>query len=413
MFALLALAIPRAYGQQTLSLNQLVAEALERNPEVLAAQKRYEAARQRPRVEGALPDPMVGVGWNSSGGPLPFQGVGKEPVANVGVMVTQEIPYPGKRNLRERMFSKEAEAEFQQYESTKLNVMSRVKQAFFRLQHTWSMRDVLERNRDLLAKLLKISEIRYSVGKAMQQDVLRTQTQLSTLETRMVQYERERRAREAEVNTLLNRPMDTPLARPEDPHAEPLVAPVEELYAAATDAPMLVREEKMIQRNELAVNMARKEYWPDFALTGGYYYMGAMPPMYMFRADVKVPLYWFRKQRPGVTAETQSLEQAKRGYEASARGVQFRIKDDYLMAEASLKLMDLYGKTVIPQANLAFESALTSYESAVGGFNEVLMNAMTSAEYEMNYHEEMLNYHLALARLEEMTGRELIHGGKK
>jgi outer membrane protein TolC len=114
-----------------------------------------------------------------------------------------------------------------------------------------------------------------------------------------------------------------------------------------------------------------------------------------------------------VTAETQTLEQSKRGYEASARGLHFRIKDDYLMAESSLKLMELYGKTVIPQANLAFESALTSYESGVSGFNEVLMNAMTAAEYEMNYHEEMLNYHLALARLEEMTGRELLHGGQK
>ena len=37
------------------------------------------------------------------------------------------------------------------------------------------------------------------------------------------------------------------------------------------------------------------------------------------------------------------------------------------------------------------------------------MSGMTAADYEMNYHEEMMNYHLALVRLEEMTGRELTH----
>jgi outer membrane protein TolC len=249
----------------------------------------------------------------------------------------------------------------------------------------------------------------------MQADVLRLQTQLSLIEARHIQFEREKRAREAEINALLNRPVDRPLTEPLDPHAEPLVVPVEELYASATDnSPMLLREERMIQRSELSLSMARREYWPDFAVTGGYYYMGAMPPMYMFRFDTSIPVWWNRKQRPAVTAEVQSLNGARRSYESASRGLQARIKDDYLMASTSLKLMELYRGTVIPQANLTFESALSSYQTGSGGFNEVLMNAMAAVEYEMNYHEEMMNYHLALARLEEMTGRELLHpsGGR-
>jgi len=78
-----------------LDLNQLIREALERNPEVLAAQKKYEAARQRPAQEGALPDPMFSAGWNSSGNPLPGFGLGTEPVANIGAMLSQPLPAPG------------------------------------------------------------------------------------------------------------------------------------------------------------------------------------------------------------------------------------------------------------------------------------------------------------------------------
>jgi outer membrane protein, heavy metal efflux system len=405
----------QARSADRLTLNTLVAEALDRNPEIRAAQKRYEGLRQRTRVEGALPDPMIGIGWNSSGNPVPFQGVGREPVANVGLMVTQQLPYPGKRGLRQKIAGTEAEAEWQRYLEAQLSVMARVKQAYFRLQHTWEMEEVLGRSREWLRKLLEIAQIRYSVGKAMQADVLRLQTQLSLLETRSIQYEREKRAREAELNALLNQPVDRPLAEPLDPHAEPLLVPLEELYASAADtSPLLRREEKMIQRGEAAVSMARREFWPDFAITGGYYYMGVMPAMYMFRLDMNIPVWWNRKQRPAVTAEVQSLNQSRHNYEAASRGLQARIRDDYLMATTSLKLLGLYRDTVIPQATLTFESSMSSYETGSGTFSDVLMNAMTAVEYEMNYHEEMLNYHVALARLEEITGRELLHpaGGR-
>ena len=84
-------AVAQAEGK--LDLSQLVREALERNPEILAAQKKYEAARQRPAQEGALPDPMFSAGWNSSGNPLPGAGLGTEPVANIGAMLSQPLPY--------------------------------------------------------------------------------------------------------------------------------------------------------------------------------------------------------------------------------------------------------------------------------------------------------------------------------
>jgi hypothetical protein len=56
---------------QELRLSSLVAEALERTPEILAAQKKHEAARQRPQQVRSLPDPVLFPGWNSNGNPLP------------------------------------------------------------------------------------------------------------------------------------------------------------------------------------------------------------------------------------------------------------------------------------------------------------------------------------------------------
>ena len=405
--AILALVTPAV--AQRVQVDDLVRQALESNPEILAAQKRYEAARQRPVQASALPDPMISPGYNSNGAPWPGALLGTEPTSNIGIMMSQEIPYPGKRKLAGSIASKEAEAEFEAYQQVQLAVMSRLKQAYHRLAFTYSALEVLERNLALLRKLHGIGEIRYSVGKTEQQDVLRSQTQMALLETRRIPLEREIRAREAEINSLLNHAPGTPLGRPVDLAPLVLTASLEELYAAAKEnSPMIRRDEKMIQRSELAVNAARKEYYPDITLNGGYYNMGRMPDMYMFRADIKVPLYWFRKQRPNVTEQANELVQARRTLQATTHNLEFRIQDDYSMAEAALKLVTLYRETVIPQASLTLESSLSSYETGKVDFLTVLSNYITILEYEMNYYEQLQNAYLALARLEEMTGRRLL-----
>ena len=405
---LMPIAVP-ALAQDRVRIDDLLKEALDRNPEVLAAQKKYEASRQRPAQVSALPDPMISPEWNSSGRPWPGAGLGMEPVANIGVMVSQELPFPGKRKLAGAMAEREAEAEFQSFQQTQLNVISRLKQAYYRLAYAYAATDVVERNLDLLRKFLKISEARYSVGKSEQQDVLKAQTQISILETRRIPLEQEKRAREAEINSLLNRRPDTPVGRPVDLAPLPVTFTFEDLYAAAREnSPMLRRDEKMIQRSEVNVNMARKEFYPDFTLNGGYYNMGSMPPMYMFRADVKIPLYWFRKQRAGVTEQAAGLQQARATLRATEQSLNYQIRNDLTMAEASARLVSLYRETVIPQASLTLESSLSSYEAGRVDFLTVLMNYITIVEYEMNYNEELQNLFLALSRLEEMTGRRLL-----
>jgi len=394
-----------SYGAQ---LPDLIREALSNNPEILAAQKRYEAARQRPTQESSLPEPTISLGYNSVGNPLPGAGLGTQVLANAGVMVSQEVPFPGKLKLKGDMASKEAQAEFQQYQAVQLTMISRLKQAYYRLQYTYAATDLLVRNRDLLEKLLKVTEDRYSVGRAAQQDVFKAQTQTSILETRLVKLEQERRSRSAEIDSILNRAVGTPVGRPEDVKPKELTATLEELLAAARqNSPMLGRDRKMIERSELAVNMARKEYYPDVTLNAGYYNMGSMPPMYEVRADFKIPIYFWRKQRAGVNEQVSNLSEVRRTYEATDQSLRYQIQDDFLMAQASARLMKLYRQTVVPQGNLALEASLSTYETGSADFLSVLSNFTMVLDYEMNYHDEALNYALALSRLEEMTGQAL------
>ncbi|HXG32733.1 MAG TPA: TolC family protein [Bryobacteraceae bacterium] len=398
-----------AAQQEGLLLGPLMDEALRSNPEILAAQKRYEAARQRPSQEASLPDPMLSVGYTSNGSPLPLAGLGVHPTSNAGFMLTQELPFPGKRKLRAEMASREAEAAFEEYQAIQLNVLSRLKQAYHRLHHTYEAIAVLERNRELLRKFLRIAEARYSVGRAAQQDLFKAHTQLSILETRIERMEQDKRSAEAEINSLLGRHPDTPLPRPPQIIPGELRIGLEDLYRRAREnSPLLRREERMVRRSELALNLARKDYYPDYALSAGYFNMGRMPDMYQLRVDFKLPAYFWRKQRAAVAEQAHNLSQARRSFEAADQAVHFRIKDNYLMAQTSYRLMKTYAELVIPQASLALESSVASYETGAVDFLTVLSNFMTMVEYEENYHQEMLSFHISLVKLEELTGTELI-----
>ncbi|HET6955786.1 MAG TPA: TolC family protein [Vicinamibacterales bacterium] len=390
-------------------LTDVVAEALAKNPEIGALQHRYDAARQRPIQVRSLPDPMVSAGYNASGRPWPGAGLGSEPTANIGFMVTQEIPYPGKLDLRASIASREADAELQQIEAARLSVRSRVKQAYYRLAYTYAVSDVLTRNRDLLDTLLKVSENRYAVGQAAQQDVIKAQTQLSILELQLERVRQQRATREGELNALLARPINAPVGQPDDLQLTAFDQSLDTLVTAATEhAPMLRRDQIMIGRSELAVDAARKEYKPDFGVSGGYYYMGAMPPMYEFRFDVTIPLQ--RARRAAAVAEQlSSVQEAKSAYDNTRLGLQGRLQEEYQMASTSLRLARLYRDTVLPQARLALESSMASYQTGAVDFLSVLTNFGTVLEYEMTYFDELTSYHTAVSRLEEMTGTALMH----
>lgn len=385
-------------------LQQLVAEALEKNPEITAGQKRYEAARQRPVQERSLPEPMLGLGYNSNGNPLPGAGLGRDPTSNIGFMLTQEVPQPGKLRARALIASKDADAAYQEYVAIRQSVVMRVKVAHHKLHHAYAVYEILGRYRELLTHMLKVTEARYSAGRAAQQDVFRAQTQISLMEARLLQALRERRSMEAEINGLLARPTRTPLTKPDFTDVEDLPFTLEKLQEQLSEhSPMLLRDEKMIERAESSLSLARKGFQPDYAITGGYYNMGSMPPMYMFRADVKLPIT-FRKLRAAVSEQNYTLEASRRTYESSTQSLRARIAIDYEMADAANKIRRLYKTTIIPQASLTFESSLAAYETGAVDFATLLSNYMAIVEAELMYHEQTMELLVAVSRVEEMAG---------
>jgi cobalt-zinc-cadmium efflux system outer membrane protein len=395
-----------ALGAQPLPA--LVDEALRHNREILAAQKKYEAARQMPAQASALADPIVSVGYTANGAPYPGAGLGRDVTSNVGVMVSQELQFPGKRQLRGDIAAKEASAEFEQYLAVRLSVTARLKQAYHELHHANVSITFVKRYQDLLQKILRISEARYTVGRAAQQDIFKAQTQFAIFETQILRYQQESTSKVIEINALLNRPQGGTIDVPDEMDPGELTVSIDDLVAGArTHAPMLAREQKMIERNDLASALARKSVYPDYTLSGGYFNQGSMPPMWQFRVDFKLPAWYRTKQQAEITGKAFSATEARHNYEAVDVALQAQIREQYSIAATARKLIDLYGKSVVPGSQLALESSMASYETGTLDFLSLFSNFMNVVEYELMVHEEVMQFHVALARLEEITGMPL------
>ena len=74
------------------------------------------------------------------------------------------------------------------------------------------------------------------------------------------------------------------------------------------------------------------------------------------------------------------------------------------MAVNADKMMDLYRNAIIPQAELALQSAQSSYSVGTVDFLTVVTNFTTINGYEIDYVRQLADYQIALARIEALTG---------
>jgi outer membrane protein, heavy metal efflux system len=388
------------------SLQALVAEALEQNPEIKAMQRSFDMMRARVPQAKAPPEPMLSYGYAGNAAFIPPFDIQKGDPSSARVLsLTQELPYPGKLSLKGKMANVEAEAEWWAYEQVRLNVVAEVKDAYFELYSVYKATETVMKNKELLEKFAKIAEAGYSVGKGIQQDVLKAQVEISKLTDQLTVLEQRRQTAEARLNSLLFREPETPVGQPEEVKPSGFSFRLAELNELAlTNYPNLKAQRRKIDREQYGVELAKKEFYPDFSVGLTYFNRPGMPEMYGVNVGVKIPLYFRQKQRPAVAEATASTAAERQRLENITTVLFFRIKDRYLAATTAQRLVKLYGTTIIPQSSLSLESAIAGYEVGKVDFLTLLDNLVTLRNYELSYYEQLGNVEKAIAALELLVG---------
>ncbi len=391
---------------QAEDLDHLVQLLLENNPAILAARRAIDAKRAMVTSARALPDPTIS--FQTMGNLLPPTVMAGDPSSARVLTLSQEIPFPGKVNLQGQIASAEADAESWKYEEVRREKVADLKMAYYDLYMAQKLTDIVNKSKDLLTQFREISEARYKVGEGEQQDLIKSQVEISRLLDRLTTLQREKDTAAARINTLLYRPPDSPIDRVPELPVPKLTVSLDDLYHKASDNNPLVRmNRKEIDKSELSVSLAKKSFYPDFEVGFSYYNRRDLPEMYGLMFKAKVPLYFWRKQRPELESATADLLGQRRQYDNTLSTLYFSLKDPYLKTTTDGNLLELYGKAIVPQATLALESSISSYRVGKVDFLSLLSNQQTVLEYEMKYYEVLVDFYKALVTLESLTGEVL------
>ncbi len=408
---MLAFALPNLHAEERVfGPRELADELMKSNPEIQAARQRLEAALKRPPQLGALPEPAIS--YTNFGVGHPFSGLNRSAFAYQGFGVSQEFPFPGKRALASEQAQREAEGEQENYRSVVLEVSARLKVAYFEWLSAIKAIDLTRKNRDLLGRYEEIARSRYTVGKGLQQDVLKAQLELANLEPQLAMLEEKRERAEAEISSLLALP-GVKLRAPGDWERSRFSASLPELLKAAEDSPRVRAGQKVVDARTVGVRRSRKDFRPDFGVNLQWQHTGApFPDYYMASVEVKIPVYYRRQQRYALEESYARLQEAKQNYEAARQSAIYEIKEKYLAIQTSERVLNLYRSTLIPQASLAVESATSAYEVGNLDFLSLLANLTNLIDLQLQYYYEVARHDEAIARLEPIAGRELIPFGR-
>src|SRR3979411_678254 len=191
------------------SLHELVQEAEQKNPQIAASFHAWQASRNVPTQVSALPGTQLSVQQFSVGSPRPFAGFSNSDFAYIGFGVSQDIPYPGKRQLRARVAEHEADSMEARTDSVRRAVVGNLKMVYFHLAYIQQTLGVLQRSDALLTQVQEASEARYRVGQGNQQDVLKAQLQHTKILQEIAHHDQEEGLFEAQIKQVLGRPQES------------------------------------------------------------------------------------------------------------------------------------------------------------------------------------------------------------
>jgi cobalt-zinc-cadmium efflux system outer membrane protein len=398
-------------GQTSETLSQVVVAALVNNPELKASDARWQMYRNKIAQARSFDDPMLNLAIRNGVLTEPFN-FNKDPMTQKAVGISQQIPFWGKRQLRGEIAAKTAESYQWSFEERRVELRRLVKEVWYQIYFIDKSIDIVDRNIGILDDFISLAETKYSVNQGTQTDVFNAQVERSRLLDMLITLEQQRKSAQANLNTLLYRPTDTPVGKIPDFDIEPVRLTGKELRETAYEnRPQIKSLAALIGKGEADLKLADKDFYPDFNVFAEYMQRNPImgtggDDMYSIGVSFNLPVQ--RSKRHAAVAESDSeIRMAREELNSLKNSIDFGVSDLLAQLEKRRKLVELYKTGIIPQADQALESATINYRVNKVDFLTLLNSQMTLFNYQREYYDSLADYQVKRAELEALVGKEL------
>ena len=377
-----------------------------RNPELRAMALESEAAQQRLGPAGALPDPMFGIELRDI--PISDPTLSPAVAGSTRYALKQMFPLGDKRGLRRGVAEAEVSAADARRRATLAELRMKAKVAYSQYWYATQAHRVTEGVRSLMTDLEQIARSRYGNGLVPQQDVIKAQTEVTAMRTELLMLNSERRQAAARLNGILARAVNAPLADAEAPRDIPAAArDFATLVRTTNDRnPTLALQAAQVASADRNSSLVRASRWPDVTVGLAGIQRGTRLTEYEVMVEVNIP--WQRDVLRANESEALAMRgaaEAKR--DAAAVQLQSELGQNWAALDALREQGAILHDTLLPQAQLTFDSAMSAYQAGRVDFGTLLDAQRQIRKTRLDLLKVQLEQQMRVAEIERIAGEDL------
>ena len=365
-----------------------VRAVLERNPTIESARQGWRAALSRVQQSGTFEDPMIDLGV----APLSI-GSSKAPFG-YEVGISQRLPWFGKRGLEASAAAAEADATKSDYEAMKrelaLSAVVLYDQYFIAVRSI----EINAHHVELMRAMRDGATAQFQAGRASAQDPLQAEAELAHMEHDTAILASQRDITVAQMNELLHRAPELPLAPPPSELPMPTIPSTGETEHLETDAVAhrseITAAHQRAQGAQARADRAAREYYPDVTVSTSYNSMWDMPEhRWMVGLGFNLPIQTGRRAGAAdeaIAMRAQFESDASRLTDAARTQVFVALKQ----LQESEHVIGIFEKRLLPVARDQIDAARAGFTASQNPF-------MAVVEAEKNLRSVELDYQMARA----------------
>ncbi len=374
---------------------------VERNPGVAALEAALQAANSAIEPAGALDDPMLSY-------TIAPETIGSEMGDRHSVAFSQALPWPGVLEQRTAIAQSERDAASESMAGLKLQVRSAALSAYANWYFVHRSLAFNAANQQLMSELISVAATTYSAGRGAQQDVVGAQLRQVELAQEALLLQRQRSEVAAQLRGLLA--VDASVVIPPPGSAGQAVDMPDEaslVAQAMQNNPRLKSMRHQLQAFASRVNLAEKDFYPNFKLNAAY--LGTMDPREkrsQLGVAINLPL---NRSRRRAEVDRRQAEQL---------AWQFRIDDEIALLRSRLgelharwqqsqQTVQLLQDQLIPLAEQNLSATRSDYGSGNGDFRAVIDAETRLLKTETMLARSQADRWVAQAEIERLAGGRL------
>ncbi len=393
----------------TLNLDSLISEVKQNNPQLKALRNKVIAAESKIGQVSTWEPPQIGVEFFNTpieSFPNPF-----ENQMEYDYFIQQMFPFPGKINNMKKAAQNNASMTSQEYFTLEKKIIRDLENSYYELFFIQKKIEINKDNQELMKQFVEIASRQYEVGMGKQPDIIRGQTELSTLINEGINLQKEETDTKTMINVLLNREANSPIE---------IVLEINDTIPDLTyerlsrlgfeNRPELKGMQFGIEMNKSELAISRTEYYPDLMVRLMYKNMtNTGNDFWSAMFGVNVPLAFWSKNKftKKVEENEANIQKAEEDFNSMKNMIAYEVQNALVKLETNRNLKDLSKNTIIPQAQQTLQSTIATYQTGKTEFLMVLDAYKMLFNSRVDYYMYLMNFMQAKAQLEQAVGLKL------